>query len=155
MIREADELAMRFGRRWAPALLGLLLAVALAGCGEEEEVAEPREAVPNVTPTALAALPEGVEEATLEIRDAAFGVDEVILQEAEPTVLHVVNYDDRTYLLRIVEDLVTATPIPAATTTNVAFTTPKAAEYEGQLLDAESEDVLDTVDVVVQAPGGV
>ena len=148
-----SRLRLRAGLRLvvlAPLLLGML-----AGCGDEdEEVATDREGIPTVTPTAVAALPDAIEEATLTIAGGAFGVDELVLQEDEPTVLHVVNADDRAYRFRIVEDLVTATPIAADGTTAVKFTTPLANVYEGQLLAAE-DDVVDTIRVVVQAAGGV
>ena len=150
----ASQLRLRAGLRlvvFVPLLLGIL-----AGCAdEEEEVATDREGIPTVTPTAVAALPDAVEEATLTIAGGAFGVDELVLHEGEPTVLHVVNADDRAYRFRIVEDLVTATPIAADGTTDVKFTTPLANVYEGQLLAAEGDDVVDTVRVVVQAAGGV
>ncbi len=133
----------------------LVLALLAACVGEDEEVANQRQVALRVTPTAIAALPPGIEEATLHIRDGQFGVDQLLLQEDEPTVLHVVNTDERAYRLRIVEDLVTATPIAPSTTTPLGFTTPDAGRYEGQLLAAEGDEVLDTVAVIVQSPGAL
>ena len=137
-------------------LILLPLLVALAACGDsDEELATEREGVPTVPPTTLAALPDDIGEATLAITGGAFGVEELLLQEDEPTLLHVVNNDDRAYRFRVVEDLVTLTPIAPRATTDVGFTTPKANVYEGQLLPAEGEETLDTVRVVVLGPGGL
>jgi hypothetical protein len=136
-------------------LMLVALATALAGCGDKEEVATDREAIPNASPTALAALPDDIEEATVLVESGTFLVEELVLSRGEPTVLHVVNADDRAYRLTITEDLVRPTLIAASGTTNVGFTTPDADVYEGQLLAAERDNVLDTVRVVVQAVGGI
>ena len=143
-------------RRLRMSVLAPLLLVLLAAGGDgDEEVATEREGVPTAPPTTLAALPDDIGEATVEIASGAFGVEELTLQENEPTLLHVVNNDDRAYRFRIVEDLVTATAIAPRATTDVGFTTPRANVYEGQLLPAAGEEVLDAVRVVVLGPGGV
>lgn len=143
---------LRFARTSILLCLPVLL---LMGCGEEEEVAENPVLIPDTSPTAIADLPEEIEEATIEIASGEFGVDNLVLQEGAPTVLFVVNADDQPYRFQIVEDLLTATAIAAGTTTEINFTTPNAATYEGQLLGADTDEVLDTLDVVVQAPGAV
>ena len=138
------------GRR---SLLPLAVLLLLAGCGELE-VATERVTVPDVAPQAMDDLPDANEEARVAVDGGAFSVDELVLLEDEPTVLRVVNLDPEPYRFRIVETLVTATELPANTATDVAFTTPNANTYEGQLLRPEAEEVVDTMVVTVQAPGG-
>ncbi len=94
-------------------------------------------------------LPAAVQEATIEVRDGTFGIDELTLREGEATTLQVVNHDDRSYRLRI-GDLVTPTPVAPNTTTEIHFTTPTTEAYAGQLLAAEGNQVLDTIRVAVQ-----
>ncbi len=145
----------RFGApRWgrAPLCLGALLL--LAGCGEAE-VATERVTVPDAAPQAMDDLPDANEEARVAVEEGAFSVDELVLLEDEPTVLTVVNLDPKPYRFRIVETLVAATELPANTAVDVAFTTPNANTYEGQLLRPEGEEVVDAMVVTVQAPGGV
>ncbi len=97
-----------------------------------------------MTPGASDEIPEGIETATIEITDGAYGVDELLLQQDQPTVLDVVNNDDQAYTLEIA-DLVNDTEIPAGAT---------AETYEGRLL-AEDGTVLSEMRVIVQAPGAV
>lgn len=142
---------------WTVFQRAIVVAIALgpflvAGCGEDDEVAREREAVPSVTPTALAGLPGGVEVAELTIVDGEFDVGELILQEDEPTVLNIVNHDDRTYRFRI-GDVLTPTEIAADTTTRLEFTTPNPNHSTGQLLAANTDDVLDEINVLILAPG--
>lgn len=136
-------------RLWALPLVLLLIA----GCGGEEAARDPV-FIPDVSPAAIVELPEGFEVATIDIAAGQFGVAEVVLQEAEPSVLHAVNADDQSYRFRI-EDLVTTTAIAPEATTKIMLTTPNAAIYEGQLLDAAADDVLETLEVVVIGPGAV
>ncbi len=138
----------------ATALLAAVILAVLAYRDDNADVATEREDVPEITPTALAALPEGVEETSLTVEGGAFAVDELVLQEGEPTELHVVNSDAVPYRLRI-GDLVTPTTIAADMVTEVKFTTPNANTFEGQLLAAEGDEVLDTLRVVIRSPGGV
>ncbi len=130
----------------------LIALVVLTGCGDESEVAEEREVVPNVTAVALDALPEGVEVVDLLIEDGELQTEEIVLQEDEPTVLRVSNGDDQRYALRI-GDLLTATELPAGEVTTVELTTPLPQEYVGELLTEEDEEVVDAVPVLVIAPG--
>jgi hypothetical protein len=132
-----------------------LTLLMLAGCGEEANVAEPRTAVPIASPTTLAELPNTIEAVEVTVSNGTFSVDQLTLQEDEPSILRVTNKDDTAYRIKIKPDLVTATAVPANKTTDIAFTTPKANTYEGDLLAADSDKVLDTVDVVVQSPGAV
>lgn len=120
----------------------------------DESIATDREALPEAAPSSLDDLPDDIEEATLPIAGGAFEVDELILRVDEPTVLHVVNGDGRPYLLAI-GDLLPASAIAADGITNVEFTTPNVRTLEGALLDVDGEAVLDTVRIVIQAPGGV
>lgn len=146
-------------RRWTCAtLLTVLLVPTLTGCSvgdSDEEVVTERENPALVTPSALVEVPPSTEEATIHIAAGPFGEELLILQEDEPTVLHVVNGDETAYRLWIGEALLTTTAIPAAAVTDVGFTTPNAAEYEGSLLAAEDDTVLDTVVVRVQSAGAV
>lgn len=146
--------AARRPRPWGWPLLSLGVLVVLAGCGETE-VATERVTVPDVSPQAIANLPDANQEADIVVDGGAFSVPELVLLEDEPAVLTVVNLDGEPYRFRIVETLLKATAIPANTAVNVAFTTPNANVYEGQLLSPDDEAVLDTMVVTVQAPGGV
>lgn len=121
---------------------------------DDESIATDREALPEAAPSSLDDLPDDIEEATLPIAGGAFEVDELLLRADEPTVLHVANGDGRPYLLAI-GDLLPASAIAADGITNVEFTTPNARTLEGALLDVDGEAVLDTVRIVIQAPGGV
>lgn len=155
--RTADitfQLVKASGKRLTSILLIPLCLALLVACGDEEcEVAKETLNVPEVTTGASDELPEGIEVATVEITDGAFSVDELLLQQAEPTVLDVVNNDDEDYTLRI-GDLVGDTLIPAGASVEVEFTTPSAETYEGRLLSADGT-VLSEMRVIVQAPGAV
>ncbi len=135
-------------------IVALFVVGFLVGCGGEE-IATERESTIDVSPAAIASLPEDIEEASVTVANGMFGVDVIRLLEGVPTVLHVTNEDDRAYRLQIVEDLVTAAPIASNATTDIEFTTPNAGEFEGQLLPDEGDDVLDTVQVIVRSAGGV
>lgn len=133
-------------------LVAVMILLLVSTCGDDSEVAEERDVVPAVTPSALAALPEGVEVASIVIQDGEFQTSEIILQEDEPSVLSVDNQDDRAYRLQI-GDLVTPTEIRANAVTEVKFTTPIPEEYEAELLAEEEDDVIATIPVVVISPG--
>jgi hypothetical protein len=134
-------------------LVGVTLL--LAGCGfGRGEVALDKGSTSSGSPTALAGVPQNITEARLEVANGGFGEDRLVLQQDEPTVLHVVNGDDQAYRFQVVPDLVAAKEIAPAKTTDVEFTTANAGAYEGQLLAAAGEDVIDKIEVVVQAPGG-
>ena len=143
------------GHRQRRLLLSLALALAvLAGCGPGE-IGTYLEGAPPVSPTAIAALPDDIEEAELIVANGSFGVEDLFLLEGAPTILHVANSDERDYEFRIVEDLVAPYPIAANAVTDIEFTTPNADVYEGLLLSDDGEDVLDTVRVIVRSAGGV
>lgn len=155
-------------RAWATGVAGFLFAVGrrgvvgvmvlllLSGCiFGDSETSEELVGSTNVTPSAIGALPEDIGEVTITIADGAFDVENVLLQEGQPTVLHVVNNDDRAYRLKIGESLVAAEPIAASTTTDIQFTTPNADIFDGELLAEETDEVIATIEVVVRAPGGV
>lgn len=135
--------------------VSLFLAPRLAGEGSDAApTAALGETDPAPLPTAAANVPPESDVRAIAIVDGRFGVAELSLQQGEPTVLHVVNGDDRAYRLRI-RDLVTVTPIAPRAATTVEFTTPVVARYEGELLAADTDTVLDTVPVVVLGPGGI
>lgn len=110
---------------------------------------------PAVSPAAISLQPDDIEAGTVAVTDGRFAVDDIVLLEGAPTVLHLVNGDNDDYRFQIVPALVNPTPIPATTTSVVSFTTPNAGEFEGQLLRANSADVVDTVRVIVRSTGGV
>lgn len=147
----------------APRLLGvpawvaglLLVALLATGCSRDMAVANDPTVSPAVSPAAISLQPDDIEAVTVAVTGGRFAVDDIALLEGAPTVLHLVNGDDEGYRLQIEPALVNPTPIPASTTTVVSFTTPNAGEFEGQLLRANSTDVLDTVRVVVRSPGAV
>lgn len=130
-----------------------LVLVVLVGCGGIKEASN-RDSAPQVAPKASNKLPQGIEEATLKIDGGTLDASQLRLQQGQPTTLHIVNGDNTAYRLKI-EGLVIATAIPAGATTDVAFTTPKAGTYTGQLLAADNNSVLSEIQVTVQAPGGV
>lgn len=133
----------------------LMLAASLVACGDDdEEVATDQDAVPAASAEGVNELPEGLEAATLEIADGAFDEDELTLQQGEPTVLQIVNGDDRPYEF-LIEDLVAVQEIPAGGTTQIEFTTPNPGDYAGLLLDPEDESVVAEVTVRVQDAGGL
>jgi hypothetical protein len=137
------------------ALMLLILAASLVACGDEdEEVATDQDAVPAASAEGVDELPEGLEAATLEIADGEFDEDELTLQQGEPTVLQIVNGDDRPYEF-LIEDLVAVQEIPAGATAQIEFTTPNPGEYAGLLLDPEDESVVAEVTVRVQEAGGL
>lgn len=143
------------GHRHRHLLLSLTITLAvLSGCGAGE-IGIYRDTAPAVSPTAIAALPDDIEEAELVVTNGAFGAEDLFLLEGAPTVLHVTNRDARDYRFWIVEDLVGTFPIAANAVTDIEFTTPNADVYEGQLLAAEGDEPLDTVRVVVRTAGGV
>ncbi len=142
-------------RRYIPlSLIGILLAalVLLPACGDESEVAEERDAVPDTTPVALDQLPEGVEVVDVVIQDGEFQTSEIILQEDEPTVLRISNQDDQRYALEI-GDILTPTELAPGEVTDIEMTTPLPEEYVGELLTEDEEEVVDTIPVLVVAPG--
>lgn len=137
-----------------PGLIAIVLAalLVLSACGDESEVAEERDAVPSVTPVALDALPEGVEVVDVLIQDGEFQTDEIILQENEPTVLRISNQDDQRYALEI-GDILTPAELEPNEVTTIEMTTPLPEEYVGELLTEDEEEVVDTIPVLVVAPG--
>ena len=149
-VREGDKPAL------SSALVLTLLAVvlSLAACSKSEaDIAGKHEVVPEVSPGALPALPQGIEGTTLTIANARFETEQLVLQVNQPAVLSVVNHDNRAYRLRI-DQLVDGQPIAAATTTRVGFTTSKVGTYAGHLLEATNDTTLASLRVVVEAPSG-
>lgn len=134
---------------------GALLAammIATACTDDDTEVATDPVRDPSASPTALAEVPASIEVAQVTIEDGSFDVDEIILQQGEPSILEVTNQDDRAYRLQI-GDLLAPTDIPQGTTTRVEFTTPSSDQYEGELLASDGDDVVDDVLVTVMSGG--
>jgi len=133
--------------------VALFLASGLAGADDAAAAGAP---APGAAPIPAAAhdAPAAARIAGLPITDGEFGLDQLALRQGVPTVLHVVNGDDRGYELRI-GDLVTPTLIPANQVTLVEFTNPTPISYRAELRPAGEETVLDTMEVVVLEPGEV
>jgi hypothetical protein len=132
----------------------LVVVLSLVACSNSEaDIAGKPQAVPEVSPGALPALPQGIEGTTLTIANARFETEEVVLQVNQPAVLSVVNRDNRAYRLQI-DQLVDGQLIGSAITTRVGFTTPKVGTYAGHLLEATNDTTLASLRVVVEAPSG-
>ena len=130
----------------------------LAACGgdDDSKSAENRDNFGNVTPENRADVPPRVEEVTIKIANGTIDTETLTFQQDEPSVLHVENADSQAYKIEITPNLVTPTDIAASTMTDVKFTTPNADHYELRLLPASGTgDPLDTLQVIVQAPGAV
>jgi hypothetical protein len=117
-----------------------------AGPSDAAEAAAVPEAVAEAEP--LTPLPPAVETTGLVVENGDFAAEGLTLIEGVPTVLHLVNADERDYLFRI-DDLVAAREVPANALSVVEFTTPSAGERQAQLLDLETEAVLATIPVTV------
>ena len=135
---------------------GMLLLAACVGDDDDSKSAENRNTFGNVTPENRADVPPRVEEVTIKITNGKIDTETLTFQQDEPSVLHVENGDSQAHRIEITPNLVTPTDIAASTTTDVKFTTPNADRYELKLLPASGTgDPLDTVQVIVQAPGAV
>jgi len=140
-------------RSAAAAAIALLLAASVLACGDDDtEVARDPVRPSDASPTALAEVPGSVEVAQVTIDEGAFGVEEVVVQRLEPTIIRVDNQDDQAYRLRI-DELLAPAEIPPGTVTDVEFTTPSEGRYDGALLAAEDDEVLAAIVVTVIAPG--
>lgn len=131
----------------------MLLAVA---CGDDDDIADVAQDTSEQftgSPTASAGQDEGTEELVVTIEDGEFADGDIQLQQNQPTILLVENRDDVAYRLTIGE-LVVNEGLPAGTTTRVEFTTPVVEDYPAELLPAEGEEALDTMEVRVIGPGG-
>lgn len=146
--------ASRSGLRYAPASVALAAVTILSACADESEVATEAEGIPTATLTAIDEVPADIGAVSLAVSGGAVGTDELVLQQGNPTILHVVNDDDQPYRLRIGDALVNDVEIAAGDSTEIAFTTPKASTYDGKLLSMNGT-VLDEFRVIVQEPGGV
>jgi hypothetical protein len=135
---------------------GMLMLAACGGGDDDSKSAENRNNFGNVTPENRADVPPRVEEVSIKIQDGKIDTETLTLQQDEPSVLHVENADNQAYKIEITPNLVTPTDIAASTATDVKFTTPNADRYELKLLPASGTgDPLDTLQVIVQAPGAV
>lgn len=132
---------------------GALLAGAACSTGSDE-VADDQDtgAAASASPTAAGGVPEDVESVEIAIADGEFSDDQIEFQQDTPSILVVTNEDDQRYTLEI-GDLVAGWQLVPSDTTTVEFTTPKANEYEAQLIPEAGGEALDTMTVVVEAPG--
>jgi hypothetical protein len=138
---------------------GLVVLVAsiliLGGCGTTNDVATNLPPiVPDASPQDLADVPQGLEEASLTIEGGRFAQRELILQQNQPTVLHVANHDGRDYQLQITPNLVDPTAVAATTVTQIEFTDPDAGTYQAKLLQPDTGNILATLNVEIETPMG-
>ncbi len=142
-------------RVMAVVMLSLVMVFA-AACGDDDddqaEVADQADQPFTASPTAIAGQESDTEELTLVVENGEFDESDIELMEGRPTILLVENRDDEAYRLNI-GDLVVNEGIPAGTTTRVEFTTPVVEDYEAELLPAEGDEALDTMQVRVIGPG--
>lgn len=127
--------------------VSLFLASGLGEDGAVAAVVQSDEAVPTAGDVDVSAATN--QDAALAVAGSSFGAEELVLRAGGATTLRVANGDDRAYRLRI-GDLVAPTPIVAGGVTQIHFTTPTDAVYEGQLLHANEDRVLDALRVVVR-----
>jgi hypothetical protein len=133
-----------------------LIAIAATACEPGgDEVSDDNPIVRNAPPSATSGVapPERAEEAALTIADGKFSDDRLTVQQDEPTVVHITNKDSQVYRVRF-GDVIAEEEIASAGITDVSFTAPNPVEIEAQLLEADSDKVLDTIQFVVRAPGG-
>ncbi|HEU5433836.1 MAG TPA: cupredoxin domain-containing protein [Thermomicrobiales bacterium] len=148
------------GRTWgnrAARVVALALAIGgLTACvGQETKPSQPVESHPIASPgTATSLEPVGIQTTDVKVSDGKFGVDSIALQEDRPSIVKIDNADATPYRFQVAPDLVIATPVPASTTTAISFTNPKAGAYKGELLPAQGDQPLDSLDVNVQAASG-
>jgi hypothetical protein len=148
--------SFRFLRTFRLIAVLSLIAVATAACERgNDEVSDDNPVVQNAppSPTAGVAPPERAEEAALTIEGGKFLDDRLTVQQDEPTVVHITNKDSQDYRVRF-GDVVAEQEISSAGITDVSITAPSPVELEGELLGADSDNVLDTIQFIVQAPGG-
>lgn len=135
--------------------LGIAM-IFVAACGDDDDdvadVAEDSDEVFTGSPTASAGQDEGTEELVVVIEDGEFEDGDIELQVDQPTILVVENRDEEAYRLTI-GDLVVGEALPAGTATRVEFTTPVVEDYTAELLPAEGDEALDTMEVRVIGPG--
>lgn len=96
----------------------------------------------------LVPLPSALDVTGAVIENQHFATEEIRLLAGIPSVMHIANGDDRAYRFRVV-DLITTTALPAGELTVIELTTPTTGIHEGQLLAADSDDVLDVVPVII------
>jgi cupredoxin-like protein len=138
-------------------IVALALAVGgLTACiGQQTEQSQPVVSHPIASPgTATSLEPVGVQTTDVKVSGGKFSVDAIALQEDRPSVVNIDNADATPYRFQIAPDLVVATPVAASTTTSISFTNPKAGAYKGDLLPAQGDQPLDSLDVNVQSASG-
>ena len=141
---------------WQRLIVLTMCIVVFGACRGDESKTVDEDVVPvQVSPGNLNEVPEGVEEVSISISGGAIELESVTLQQNEPTILHIDNQDQAAYSIQIVPNLVTPTTVGASSITDVSFTTPNANRYTLELRVADGTGApLDTVDVLVQSPGG-
>jgi hypothetical protein len=142
-------------------LMSLVLITTVASaCGDDDDetsgsTSEEVDAVEGAPPSPAEGVQvnERAEEATITIENGKFGSDTLTVQQDEPTVVLFQNKDGQAYRVRF-GDVVAMEEIPASAETDVAFNAPNPVETEGELIAADADTVLDTIQFVVQSPSG-
>jgi hypothetical protein len=145
------------GGKAAIRIVALAGAVAaLTACGGQQTA--PSQTVvshPIASPgTATSLEPVGVQTTNVKVSGGKFGVDAIALQENQPVILKIDNADATPYRFQIAPNLVVATPVAASTTTSISFSNPIAGTYKGELLPAQGDQPLASLDVKVQSASG-
>lgn len=151
---------MRFRQRFSVpvALLNVLLLLG-AACGDDtsDDIAEDiaGQSASSASPTALAGVEEDVEQVAITIDDGELSDDQIEFQEESPAIIQVTNNDDVSYIMTIGVLVAEGVSIVPGQVTAIEFTTATADEYEAQLLSEDGGEPLDTMTVIIEAPGSV
>lgn len=133
----------------------VLLTSAFAACTltEDDDDIDDEELRPiTATPTAVVGLPEDIEELNVAIQDGEFDTDSIDVVAEVPVILYVTNGDDEAYTF-MVDDLIQETEIAANAVTTIEFNAPNEGSYEGDITNADGEEV-DAFFVNVEGAGG-
>jgi hypothetical protein len=154
---ETTSPAALLGRAFRIVATLALVAILVAACGRDDDSpsSQQNELVEGAPPSPTAGVPaaERAEELTLTIEGGKFDEDSFSAQVDESTVIHVDNKDGTAYRVRF-GDVVAMEEIGPSGVTDIAFTAPNAVEGEGELLAADSDTTLDTIQFTIQGPSG-
>ena len=148
------------GKTWGIAagrvgVLALVIGGLTACIGQASQPSQPVVSNPIASPgTATSLQPVGMQTVDVKVSGGKFGVDSIALQEDRPSIVKIDNADATPYRFQVSPNLVVATPVAASATTAIEFTNPKAGTYKGELLPAQGDQPLASLDVNVQSASG-